>query len=166
MYYPYDPNQQVMSLGPVSQMGGQSYMSQSQLLSQQRTAPPPQVQAIQPPPSSFYSGGAGQSNQNTGYYQQPGGPSLQQMGQPPATATTAAAAPVAATTVQSEHGRKISAEEWARPHVYESNTSYRTAGGFTVRQTGPFIVWSQSFSSWSRSISSPVHVWATGQYWS
>ena len=71
-----------MNMSQVSQMGGQSYLSQSQLLSQQRTAPPPQVQAIQPPPSSFYSGGAGQSNQNDrNYGQQPGSPSLQQMEQ-------------------------------------------------------------------------------------
>ena len=50
MCYPYDPNQLLMNMSQVIQLGGQSYLSQSQFLSQQRTAPPPQVQAIQPPP--------------------------------------------------------------------------------------------------------------------
>ena len=78
-------SQQIMTAMKQQQRGFPS--SQSQLLSQQRTAPPPQVQAIQPPPSSFSLEDAVQSNQpDRCYAQQPSGPSLQQMEQdPPAT---------------------------------------------------------------------------------
>ena len=71
----------MLNLSQVNQMGGQSYLSNSQLL-QQRTAPPP----VQPPPSSYYSAGlagAGGTNTQTGFYQPTGGPNLQQV--PPST---------------------------------------------------------------------------------
>ena len=64
MCYPYDPNQLLMNMSQVSQLGGQSYLSQSQFLSQQRTAPPPQVQAIQPPPYAVNTMGPKLPNAN------------------------------------------------------------------------------------------------------
>ena len=85
MYFPFDPSQQVLNLGQVNQMSGQSYLQNSQLL-QQRTAPPP-VQTIQPPPSSYYSAGlgAGAGSNQTGFYQPTGAPNLQHQVQVPPT---------------------------------------------------------------------------------